>query len=62
MDILPPEKWLAAHQAMIYFGRAICHPKNPECDQYPQLSDFSNYKMGNQKFLLDFKHALCYSI
>ena len=42
MDILPPEKWLAAHQAMIYFGRAICHPKNPECDQYPQLYDFSN--------------------
>ena len=42
MDILPPDQWLAAHQAMIYFGRAICHPKNPECDQYPQLYDFSN--------------------
>ena len=42
MDILPPEQWLAAHQAMIYFGRAICHPKNPECDQYSQLYDFSN--------------------
>ena len=42
MDILPPEQWLAAHQAMIYFGRAVCHPKNPECDQYPQLYDFSN--------------------
>ena len=42
MDILPPEKWLAAHQAMIYFGRAICHPKNPECDHYPQLYDFSS--------------------
>jgi DNA-(apurinic or apyrimidinic site) lyase len=25
---------------MIYFGRAICHPKNPECDQYPQLYHF----------------------
>ncbi|MFR4754927.1 MAG: endonuclease III, partial [Streptococcus parasanguinis] len=22
------------------FGRAICHPKNPECDQYPQLYHF----------------------
>ncbi len=42
MDVLPPEEWLAAHQAMIYFGRAICHPKNPECDHYPQLYDFSN--------------------
>ncbi|MDE8687984.1 endonuclease III domain-containing protein, partial [Streptococcus gordonii] len=29
MDVLPPESWLPAHQAMIYFGRAICHPKNP---------------------------------
>ena len=42
MDVLPPEEWLAAHQAMIYFGRAICHPKNPECDHYPQLYDFSS--------------------
>ena len=42
MDILPPEKWLSAHQAMIYFGRAICHPKNPECEHYPQLYDFSS--------------------
>lgn len=40
-SILPPERWLPAHQAMIYFGRAICHPKNPECHQYPQLYDFS---------------------
>ncbi|MFC3927088.1 endonuclease III [Streptococcus caprae] len=40
--ILPPEEWLAAHQAMIYFGRAICHPKNPECHEYPQLYNFSN--------------------
>lgn len=40
MEVLPPEQWLAAHQAMIYFGRAICHPKNPECDQYPQLYTF----------------------
>ncbi len=42
MAVLPPERWLPAHQAMIYFGRAICHPKNPECDQYPQLYQFDN--------------------
>lgn len=41
-SILPPEHWLPAHQAMIYFGRAICHPKNPECHEYPQLYDFSD--------------------
>ena len=61
--ILPPEQWLAAHQAMIYFGRAICHPKNPECDQYPQLYDFSNFiRWGLKSFLLDFRSTLCYSI
>lgn len=37
MAILPAERWLPAHQAMILFGREICHPKNPTCDQYPQL-------------------------
>ena len=42
MDVLPPERWLAAHQAMIYFGRAVCHPKNPECDHYPQLYNFDH--------------------
>lgn len=42
MEVLPPELWLPAHQAMIYFGRAICHPKNPECDQYPQLHRFDD--------------------
>lgn len=41
MEVLPPEEWLSAHQAMIYFGRAVCHPKNPECQDYPQLYDFS---------------------
>lgn len=39
-SVLPPEEWLAAHQALIYFGREICHPKNPECEQYPQLYTF----------------------
>ncbi|MBK0348422.1 endonuclease III [Aerococcaceae bacterium zg-ZJ1578] len=35
--VLPPELWLKAHQAMIYFGREICHPKDPQCHLYPQL-------------------------
>ncbi|MBM7636173.1 endonuclease III [Streptococcus saliviloxodontae] len=43
-SILPKKLWLSAHQAMIYFGRAICHPKNPECHEYPQLYDFSSIK------------------
>lgn len=40
MSVLPEDEWLPAHQAMILFGREICHPKNPECDQYPQLYTF----------------------
>lgn len=36
-EILPPELWLKAHQAMIYFGREVCHPRNPQCHLYPQL-------------------------
>ncbi|MGT2929295.1 endonuclease III [Streptococcus dentasini] len=42
MEVLPREEWLPAHQAMILFGREICHPQNPECGQYPQLYDFSD--------------------
>lgn len=41
MEVLPREEWLPAHQAMILFGREVCHPKNPECHNYPQLYDFS---------------------
>ena len=40
MEVLPAELWLTAHQAMIYFGREVCHPKNPECHNFPQLYDF----------------------
>ncbi|MDG4513293.1 endonuclease III [Streptococcus suis] len=40
MEVLPPERWLPAHQAMIYFGREVCHPKNPECEKFPQLYEF----------------------
>lgn len=49
MEILPPERWLPAHQALIYFGRAICHPRNPECENYPQLYDFSEFERPKKK-------------
>lgn len=35
--ILPPELWGRAHQSMINFGREICKPRNPLCENYPQL-------------------------
>lgn len=36
-EILPPEKWGHAHQAMINFGREICKPRKPLCENHPQL-------------------------
>ncbi len=36
-DCLPEEYWHHAHLAMILFGRQICHPRNPKCENYPQL-------------------------
>lgn len=36
-SLMDPSEWTQAHQALIYFGRNICHPKNPDCRDYPQL-------------------------
>lgn len=41
-DILPPELWGRAHQSMINFGREICKPRNPLCENYPQLYNHSD--------------------
>lgn len=38
-EIIPPELWGKAHQSMINFGREVCHPRNPECENFPQLYD-----------------------
>lgn len=36
-QVLDPKDWRQAHQSLILFGRQICHPRNPECHNYPQL-------------------------
>jgi len=36
-EVIPPDLWGKAHQAMINFGREVCHPRNPKCENYPQL-------------------------
>lgn len=41
-EVLPKKLWIQAHQSMIYFGREICHPRNPKCAQYPQLYQFKD--------------------
>ncbi len=52
MEVLPPELWLPAHQAMIYFGREVCHPKNPECEKFPQLYDLTKNLLFLKIFLV----------
>lgn len=37
VSILPPELLTQAHQSIIFFGRNVCHPRQPKCEQYPQL-------------------------
>ena len=37
MEVLDPDQWIQAHQSLILFGRRICHPRNPQCHNYPQL-------------------------
>ena len=32
--ILPEELWHQAHHSIIFFGRNICSPRNPKCDEY----------------------------
>ena len=52
MDVLPPEEWLAAHQAMIYFGRAICHPKIQNVTTIPNYMILVMFKGTLKSFCL----------
>ena len=31
----PKERWILAHHQMIFFGRYLCHARNPECYRCP---------------------------
>lgn len=33
-DLLPKKLWNQAHHSIIFFGRNICSPRNPKCDEY----------------------------
>ncbi len=32
---IPRERWRKTHHQMIFFGRYLCHARNPECDKCP---------------------------
>lgn len=32
---IPKERWIQTHHQMIFFGRYLCHARNPECKRCP---------------------------
>lgn len=32
---IPKDRWIHTHHQMIFFGRYLCHARNPECDRCP---------------------------
>lgn len=50
VSIMPSEQLTQAHQSIIFFGREICHPRNPECHHYPQLYEDLTY-IDDDQFL-----------
>ena len=35
---IPEERWIKTHHQMIFFGRYLCHARNPECERCPFTS------------------------
>ena len=62
MDILPPEQWLAAHQPWFILEELFVILKIQSVTSTHSYMILAIYKMGAQKFLLDFRSVLCYSI
>ena len=36
---VPKERWIKTHHQMIFFGRYLCHAKNPECEKCPFIAN-----------------------
>ena len=32
---IPKERWIKTHHQLIFFGRYLCHARNPECEKCP---------------------------
>ena len=44
----PKERWIASHHQMIFFGRYLCHARNPECTRCPFTQYCRYYKAQNR--------------
>lgn len=45
---IPQERWIIAHHQMIFFGRYLCHARNPECQRCP-FTQYCRYFRANRK-------------
>ncbi len=41
---IPRERWIKSHHQLIFFGRYLCHSRNPKCDKCPFTSICKEYK------------------
>lgn len=41
---IPRERWIRTHHQMIFFGRYLCHSRNPECGRCPFRSICREYR------------------
>lgn len=41
---IPRDRWIKSHHQFIFFGRYLCHSRNPECDKCPFTSICKEYK------------------
>ncbi|MBR3356869.1 MAG: endonuclease III [Solobacterium sp.] len=44
---IPKERWIRTHHQMIFFGRYLCHARNPECGRCP-FTDLCRYYKENK--------------
>lgn len=45
---VPEERWITAHHSMIFFGRYLCHSRNPECGRCP-FTEYCRYYRNNRE-------------
>ena len=41
---IPRDRWIKSHHQFIFFGRYLCHSRNPECNSCPFTSICKEYK------------------
>ena len=46
---IPEDRWIRTHHQMIFFGRYLCHARNPECSRCPFTEDCREFKKNRRK-------------